>query len=812
MGSPRPVLRVAVGHKLRLHLRPMDKTPPRPGCGAGIKQTKRPPQHNGRNRGVGLRFARFIYGVRRRGAAFALWGVIAFALAACAGAATESGPESGAVPAPPVANEQAQRGLPIGPVEQNRFDEARDPALNRRGRALPAPEVFPATGPLIGRPQQPRRRVVLLDNGTVSLNFANVDIREVIGVVLGDTLNLNYVIDPRIQGTVTARTARPIARSDVIPAMENILALNGVALTRVGGVFRVVPLNEAAAGISSLVVSPTPGDLAQGFGTHILPLRFASARSMEELLRPFVGPGRLLRADRDRNLLIFAGLGTEARDLLDMIQVFDVDWIAGMSFALFPLAVADAESLVADLNVVFAQDELSPIADLLRFVPVERLNAILVISPQPSYLETAQQWIERLDRGDSGAGRRIFVYFVQNGRAEDLATALNDLFASGPARGATPPPARTAPGTRPAEIAAPARAPGPVADDQPAETARAPGEALARLPAAVTSRDLVDAPGILDLANAGDIRITAHEKINALLIRATAAEYRTIESTLRKLDIIPLQVLIEATIAEVTLNDQLRFGLQFFVSRGDSEVTFSRLASGAVNPLFPGFGYLFTSGNSRLVLDALSEITDVNVISSPQLMVLDNQTARLQVGDQVPVATQSSVSVTDPDAPIVSNIQFRDTGVILEVTPRVNASGLVVLEILQEVSDVVATTTSTLNSPTIQQRRIESTVAVQSGETIALGGLIRDSESEVRSGIPIISEVPIIGNLFKTTTTTTRRTELLVLITPRVVRDQSEARAVTEELRRRVGALKPLEAKIQAPVEPVAPLTEENED
>ena len=219
-----------------------------------------------------------------RRAIFALLGVTAVGLAACTDRAIESGDVSPAA----AVDERRTQGLPIRPVEQNRFGAAGDAAVNRQDRALAAPEVFPATGPLIGRPEQPRRRVVLLDNGTVSLNFANVDIREVIGVVLGDTLNLNYVIDSRIQGTVTARTARPIARSDVIPALENILALSGVALISTGGVFRVVPLNEAASGISSLVVSPTPGDLAQGFGTHILPLRFASAQSMEELLRPFV--------------------------------------------------------------------------------------------------------------------------------------------------------------------------------------------------------------------------------------------------------------------------------------------------------------------------------------------------------------------------------------------------------------------------------------------------------------------------------------------------------------------------------------------
>ncbi|MCH7796797.1 MAG: type II secretion system protein GspD, partial [Proteobacteria bacterium] len=306
---------------------------------------------------------------------------------------------------------------------------------------------------------------------------------------------------------------------------------------------------------------------------------------------------------------------------------------------------------------------------------------------------------------------------------------------------------------------------------------------------------------IAAIEESGNIRIIADETNNALVILATAAEYRMIEATLKRLDITPLQVLIEVTIAEVTLDDDLKYGLQWFFEAGDSAITFSTLASGADAFAFPGFSYFFSGKDARVVLNALTEITDVRVISSPQLMVLDNQSARLQVGDQVPIATQSAVSITDPDAPIVNSIQFRDTGVILEVTPRVSASGLVVLDVFQEISDVVETTTSAINSPTIQQRSIQSTVAVQSGDTIALGGLIRDREEDAVSGIPILSAIPILGNLFKTTQNIVRRTELLVLITPRVVRDRAEALAVTEELRRRLSTLGPLEKRIEAPSE-----------
>jgi len=207
---------------------------------------------------------------------------------------------------------------------------------------------------------------------------------------------------------------------------------------------------------------------------------------------------------------------------------------------------------------------------------------------------------------------------------------------------------------------------------------------------------------------------------------------------------------------------------------------------------FPGFSALFSSDNIGVVLNALEEVTDVDVISSPQLLVLDNQTARLQVGDQVPITTQQATSVIDPDAPLVSSVELRDTGVILTVTPRVNASGLVILEIQQEVSDVVASVTETAaeqSTPTINQRQISSTVAVQSGETVALGGLITDDRDRSRSGLPILSRIPIVGALFSTRSRTMRRTELLVLLTPSVIGSQAEARAATDELRRRMRGL-----------------------
>lgn len=288
------------------------------------------------------------------------------------------------------------------------------------------------------------------------------------------------------------------------------------------------------------------------------------------------------------------------------------------------------------------------------------------------------------------------------------------------------------------------------------------------------------------------MRIIAHDTRNALVIYSTRPEYKKIETTLRKLDILPLQVLIQATIAEVTLNDQLRYGVQWFFDSGRrGTFTLSDAAGGAVSSLFPGFSYVFNRSSIRVVLNALSEITDVNVVSAPHLLVLDNQSAAMQVGDQVPVATQSSVSTIDPASPIVNSINYRDTGVILRVTPRINSGGLITLEIEQEVSDVSTTTTSTLNSPTIQQRRFSSSVAVQSGESVVLGGLIRDRTERGKSGVPLLSDIPIFGALFGARSNADSRTELMVVLTPQIVRNQFEARTATEEMRRRLKQVAP---------------------
>jgi general secretion pathway protein D len=706
--------------------------------------------------------------------------------------------------------------------------------------ARPQVEVYPGNAPA-GGSVAAAPAAATDQAGDVTLNFANADIREVVRTVLGDVLKLTYVVDPKVQGTVTAQTSRALARDAVLPVLEVILKASGAALVSDNGVYRVVPLDDAARAALAGGLSITAAQRGLGFGLKIIPLKFIGAAEIQKVVEPSVPAGGSLRIDPARNLLIVSGAQAELNGFAELVQTLDVDFLAGMSFVLFNLQNASAEPVVAELGKIFEGDAEGPFAGVLRFVPLNRLNAVLAISSQRSYLDRARGWIERLDRPEAEGEPRLHVYYVQNSRAADLAAVLGDLFSSRNVFTELPQ-GITAPGTTPMEIAAgrtgpqapgqtpsfgrgaagagnaPLSSSGIGAGSTPlqgpqigqasaapqtgrAGQARRPGGTAAGGPGQAPGLDQGLGPGPGAGAGAGgpSIRIVADEKNNALVIYTAGRDYRMIQDALRQLDIVPLQVLIEATIAEVTLNDQLRYGVQYFIREGNFRFNLVNPNSPltGIVPTVPGFAIELGQTTPYAILSALTAITHVNVISSPQVMVLDHQSAFLQVGDQVPISTGQASNLNNPNTVLINTIQYRDTGVILTVTPRVNTNGLISMDIEQEVSAVAPTTTSTINSPTIQERRIQSSVAIQSGDTIALGGLIRDSRTRTKSGIPILSSIPVLGALFGTTDTTSERTELLVLLTPHAVGTAQQARELTDELRRRLRAIIPLGRSIQ---------------
>jgi general secretion pathway protein D len=713
--------------------------------------------------------------------------LVAIVLGTLAGCAEMPG--RWAQPPQPLAAEPAvppsERPPPIArPIElglPSQRDEAAEPL---------EPVVQRGTGSFVAPPSPAVRASLITDAaGEITLNVVDAELREVVRLVLQDALGVNYVIDPAVGGRITVQTMRPLPADDLVAVLDAVLRMNGAALVRAGDLYQVVPIDQAVTSGPVPDVGPVPDAGSPGFGVRVVPLRFVSATELAPVLAPFAPPGGAIQVDPVRNLLLLAGLPDQLATLTNLVSIFDVDWLQGMSFGLFPLDNAPAADLVEELQEIFSNLEGGPLAGLVRFVPIERLNAVLVVSSQPGYLTEAETWIERLDRVGEGEEPRIFVYSVQNARATNLAEVLSEMFG---ARSTTVEGASLlAPGQEAVELSSTgafelgaAETGEEGAEELPLRATPAPGRPLAAEP--IGPED-------------AEIRIIADDTTNALVVRATPREYEKIREALDELDILPLQVLIEATIAEVTLTDELRYGVEWFFRSGDFEFSFTPSAT-ALLPV-GGFQGIFDSGNDvRFVLQALDAITDVNVVSSPQLMVLDNQTARIQVGDQVPISVQSATSVIDPDAPVVNSIEYRDTGVILLVTPRVNQSGLVIMEIQQEISNVVDAPTTTISeetSPTINQRQINSTVAILSGETVALGGLIQDQRERAQSGIPFLSRLPIVGALFRTRSNNVSRTELLVLITPSVVENPVRARAVTDELRRRLRSLEQLESRVR---------------
>lgn len=640
--------------------------------------------------------------------------------------------------------------------------------------------------------------------GEFTLNFVEVDVAEVARVVLGEMLRVPYVIDPRVRGPVTLETAQGIPRAALVPTLTAALRAQGAGLVETPAGFEVVPLPEARRQASL-------GGRGAGSIVPVSP-RFANAADLARALAPFAGEDLAVNADAQRNLLLLSGDRRQVENLLQLVSVLDVDVMAGRSFALYPLRTASAGAVVRDLQGVFAGE------GGVRFLPIQRQNSVLAIANTPTALARVAQWVRDLDQAGGRDEQQVFVYQVEYGRATDLARVLTGLFGGGGAEQTERMPTAeraVAPGLAASRLVGPVSLPGgqpgggiglglgdPAGTPQAGSVPRAtPGGTEPDAPRSEAEPEPLPGPIAAGMERPQGPRIIADANSNTIVVQGTAADWARVEAALRRLDQVPLQVLIEATIAEVTLNDRLRFGLQFALRSGNFSFNLTPEARGAGAPLgVPGFLTLINTGaGSNVALEALSSVTNVNVISSPQLMVVSNQTAQLQVGDQVPIATQSAVPLdTVGTGRIVNSIQFRDTGVILRVTPRVNSSGLIGLDVEQEVSDVVPTTSSGIDSPTIRQRRVRSTVSVQSGETVALGGLIRDQRNSSRSGIPGLRDLPVLGPLFGVTDNSDGRTELLVLITPRIVRNSEEARSVTAELRGRLRGLAPPAAPARA--------------
>ena len=686
------------------------------------------------------------------------------------------------------------------------------------------------------RQQSPSRPAIYLSDGTTppgaalaerdgggggyDLNFENAPVATVAKVILGDVLKVGFAIDPRVQGTVTLASVRPVPKADALYVLENALKMSGVSLVRDrGGSYRLIPAAEAGPGAADR------GDSVEaGQGISVVPLRYVSALNMFKLLDGFGVKASTLRPDNGRNTLIVTGSGSDREAAIGTILSFDADWMKGQSVGIFPLRNSAPESLVSELEKILDSGEGGMSQNVVKFQAIARLNSVLVVSQKPEYLKRAALWIARLDRGDMEAVN-LKSYPLRYGNARTVVALLNDMLvgtSSGtgtgsldsgisqiaPGAGASLSSSGTNPvaqlsGLPTAGAGAATPITGPPGSPINGRPGAAPTPALG--PGAIAGSAPKSVSGSSVLPN---VRITADVTNNAVLVYANAESQRVVEQTIRQIDRPQRQIAIEATIAEVTLNNQLQYGVQFFLaSQKGSVVNTIATAPGtpiansveppsnAVNAaagallgrVLPGFNALIGSENSpRVIIDALHNITDVKVLSNPSLVVLDNQPATLQVGDQVPFSTGSATVLTSNNT-VVNTIDYKNTGIILRVLPRANANGNIVLDIEQEISSVSPASVGTL-TPTISQRKVKSSIAVTSGQTVLLAGLISESENKQRQGIPILDQIPGVGDAFSHQNVTRARTELILFIRPTMIRDPVDAHVIAEEMRSKMNS------------------------
>ncbi|NUO76985.1 MAG: type II secretion system secretin GspD [Lysobacter sp.] len=671
----------------------------------------------------------------------------------------------------------------------------------------PRPQIRRGTGQVINRSAAAEAPAGIgATSGSATFNFEGESLHAVVKAILGDMLGQNYVIAPGVQGTVTLSTPKPVSPAAAMNLLEMVLGWNNARLVYSGGRYNIVPADQALAG--NVAPSTAPASAARGFEVRTVPLRYISATEMEKILKPYARPNAIVNVDGARNVISIGGSRAELENYLHTIEIFDVDWLSGMSVGVFPLQSGKATKVVADLEKVFGEQSKSPVAGMFRFMPLEGANAVLVISTQPDYLDDIQQWLERID--GAGGEMQLFTYELKYIKAKELAQRLSEVFGgrsggSGDSGGGSP---SLMPGLDPVELQDGAN--GSTAniggkDSGTGGTGGGSGGGEMSL----GSRQSGNGSVTLEIDGAR-VGVAAVEETNSLLVRSSPGAWRSIRDVIDKLDVMPMQVHIEAQVATVQLRGDLSYGVNWYFERAVTDnglpdavgrTTWSTLA-GSIKPVDTtngtgGLGWTFLGRNAAAVISALDAVTDVQLLQSPSVLVRNNAEATLNVGSRIPIASVTVNPGSNNDN-TYSQVQYLDTGIILKVRPRVSKDGMVFLDIVQEVSSPTGNPDRNGNVR-IDTRKLKTEAAIQSGDTVLMAGLISDQLGRGSSGFPGLSRIPVIGGLFGRQSSTNERLETIILLTPTIVRNPQEVRNLTDEYGRRFRALEPLQPKRRKP-------------
>ena len=652
--------------------------------------------------------------------------------------------------------------------------------------------------------------------GQASFNFEGESVHAVAKAILGDMLGQNYVIAPEVQGTATLATPQPVSPAQALSLLEMVLGWNNARMIYSDGRYNIVAADTALA---TGTVAPRTGGTgaARGFEVRTVPLRYISATEMEKVLEPYARPNAIVSADNARNVITISGSRSELDNYLRTIEIFDVDWLSGMSVGVFPLQSGKATQVVADLEKVFGQDSESPVSGMFRFMPLEGANAVLVITPQADYLGEIQQWLERID--NAGQEPRLFSLELKYVKARELAQRLSEVFGGGAGGSGGQGSASMMPG-----LSGNTMRSGGLNTQYGNQSGLDSGGGLGSNNRGGMSgggrgglggasggggemqlNEVDEGPGSVTLEVEGDrVGVSAVDETNTLLVRTTPAAWRSIRDVVERLDVMPAQVHIEAQVVEVLLSGQLEYGVNWFIEQGmtdnaigpfagpDGPSSWSTLGASIGGVRGPGAAWTLVKNDAAAVIRALDQVTDVQILQSPSVFVRNNAIAEFNVGANIPISSTSVNPILGDSQ--YTQVQYLETGTILKVRPRVTRDGMVFLDIVQEVSSPQPQNTAdNQGNVRIDTRRLKTEAAVQAGDTVMLAGLIRDEVGRTSGGLPGLSRIPVFGGLFGTQSSRTERTEVIVLLTPTIVRNPLEARQLTDEYGRRFRALQPLQ-------------------
>jgi len=603
----------------------------------------------------------------------------------------------------------------------------------------------------------------------VTLDFDNADIYEVINA-LADVIGMNYIIDPAVKGKVNIHTSGEVDKNQILPILEIIFEMNNIAAVKTGDLYKIIPIKEA----KTRPVMPETGreikeeDLQSPDRMRIqfVPLRYVPVGEMSKLLKPFLTKAGEIMEYPKNNVMIVVDTNINVKRLLTMVDTVDVSYFEGMNVKFYELKNADVKDLAKEMETIFGAMGIGKGTDKgvgVNFIPLERMNMMLVIvSQMPDVLAKVDDWVVKLDEINTDVEEQIFIYFLENSKATDVGDIINKIYGEG------------------------------------VETKKKEGTPVKKTP---------QKPGAIPAATAtvaGKIKVVTDETTNALIIRATTSDYNIIKKTIQLLDIVPRQVLIEVLIAEITLGDDTQFGVNWNFQKKDVGVggetgTFDSILNNNIPSALdstPAAGYtaIFTASDLYARLYAYAGENRLNVLSSPHVLAANNKEAKIEVGQEVPIVTSEyspeSVATGGTTEITSRSIQYRDTGILLTVTPRINEKGLVAMDVSQEVSQVSDQTIQGISSPIITKRSAKTSLVVQNGSTIVIGGLIQEQNERSMSGIPFFSKIPLLNYFFSYTKNKVTKTELVILITPHTIRSLEEADLITKEFKDKIEGLK----------------------